>query len=294
MGAGLFFPQRRVAYTAATLRVIALLNQKGGVGKTTTTVNLGAALALDEKRVLMVDLDPQAHLTLHLGVDPATLKASVYDLLTDEDVKASDVLRKVSDQMDLIPAEVNLAGVELELAPKMVTGSAQRVLREKLAFRGEDAAAVKDKKSDYDFVLMDCPPSLGLLTINALTTATEVIVPMQAHFLALQGLSKLLETVQLVRQGFNPGLKVAGVVLCMHESQTKLSSEVVADIRAFLDAARGMDVPWREAVVFDPPIRRNVKLAESPSFGQTIFDYAWGSHGAEDYLKLAKAVAGGE
>ncbi|MBI1337405.1 MAG: AAA family ATPase [Phycisphaera sp.] len=268
-------------------RVIALLNQKGGVGKTTTTANLGAALGREGCRVLMVDLDPQAHLTIHLGVDPNELESSVYHLLTDDDADAQQLIRTVEghENLSLLPAEVNLAGAETELAPKMVTGSAQRVLRDRLA-----GVLSGDGEKKFDYVLIDCPPSLGLLTINALTTASEVVVPMQAHFLALQGLSKLLETVQLIRQGFNPSLRVTGMVLCMHEAQTILASEVVADVKAFLDAGRSLDVPWRQAVVFDPPIRRNIKLAESPSFGKTIYDYAPTSNGADDYRKLAASV----
>jgi len=142
----------------------------------------------------------------------------------------------------------------------------------------------------FDYILLDCPPSLGLLTINALTFANEVFVPMQAHFLALQGLSKLLETVGHIRGGFNADLAVTGILLCMHEKQTLLAGEVTADLNAFLESNRGQDVPWRDAIVLTPSIRRNIKLAESPSFGSTIFDYAPDSNGAEDYRKLAMAV----
>ena len=142
----------------------------------------------------------------------------------------------------------------------------------------------------FDYVLIDCPPSLGLLTINALAFAQEVIVPLQAHFLALQGLSKLLDTVTLVKQALNPDLTVAGVILCMHESQTILASEVIADLNTFLEGSRMQEVPWQNAVVFQPPIRRNIKLAESPSFGQTIFDYAPTCPGACDYRELAQSI----
>ena len=149
---------------------------------------------------------------------------------------------------------------------------------------------LRSQATPFDFVLIDCPPSLGLLTINALAAATEVLVPMQAHFLALQGLSKLLETVALVRQSINPRLTVAGVLPCMHESQTLLASEVMADLRTFFDAARSLDVPWRNAHILGPAIRRNIKLAECPSFGKTIFDYAPDCNGARDYDKLARSV----
>lgn len=262
-------------------RLIALLNQKGGVGKTTTTVSIGAALARRGQRVLMIDLDPQAHLTLCLGLEPGTLEKSVYHLLTDRETTASEIARQVNDNLAILPAEVNLAGAEGELADRVATGAAQTILRNKTA----------DLIQHFDYVLVDCPPSLGLLTVNALALAREVIVPMQAHFLALQGLSKLLETVQMVRDGINDKLAVAGIVLCMHEGQTILASEVAGDLRSFLEEARTTDEPWSEAVVFDPPIRRNIKLAESPSFGQPIFDYAPDSHGAQDYAQLAASIA---
>jgi len=317
---------------AKSTRIIALINQKGGVGKTTSTVNLGAALAALGYRVLLIDLDPQAHLTLHLGIDPAGLQRSNYDLLTDDDIAAVDVMQRVNDNLFVLPAEVNLAGAEMELAPKLVTGRAQRVLKDKLAglLRGQgfgvqgsgfgpesseprasspqpDARNLNltahastpsspeprtpdPEPRSFDYILLDCPPSLGLLTINALTFANEVFVPMQAHFLALQGLSKLLETVGHIRGGFNADLAVTGILLCMHEKQTLLAGEVTADLNAFLESNRGQDVPWRDAIVLTPSIRRNIKLAESPSFGSTIFDYAPDSNGAEDYRKLAMAV----
>ena len=265
-------------------RFIALVNQKGGVGKTTTTVNLGTALAIMGKRVLLIDLDPQGHLTLHTGIDPDSLDKSIYDLLTDPAVTAADIAHQPRENLTVLPAEVNLAGVESELASLASTGQAQRILRDK-------CAPLLAQGNGFDYVLIDCPPSLGMLTVNALTLAREVIVPMQAHFLALQGLSKLLETVALVKQSVNPDLVVAGVILCMHESQTLLAGEVLADLNTFLEAARGQDVPWRDAVVFGPPIRRNIKLAECPSFGQTIFDYAPTCPGANDYKALAQAVA---
>jgi chromosome partitioning protein len=269
-------------------RLIALMNQKGGVGKTTSAVNIGAALAKLGKRVLMIDLDPQAHMSLHMGVDPDNIEYSVYDLLTDDDLPASEVAVEVSETISVIASEVNLAGVEAELAPKVITGQAQRMLKSKVQPLLEAQEAQGRK---FDYVLIDCPPSLGLLTINALSLAQEVIVPMQAHFLALQGLSKLLETVQLIRGAFNPLLQVSGIVLCMHERQTILAKEVLADLEGFLEESAGQDVPWSDARVYQPPIRRNIKLAESPSFGSTIFDYAPDSNGAKDYLKLGHAVA---
>ena len=268
-------------------RVIALMNQKGGVGKTTTAVNVAAALAEAGHSVLAIDLDPQAHLTLSLGIDPEELPgSSLYDLLADPDVTAAEVVQEIprpekgGKRFGVLPAEVNLAGVESELAEQVSAGTGQSILRDKIA----------DLIRHFDYVIMDCPPSLGLLTINALSVAHEVIVPMQAHFLALQGLSKLLETVQMVRGAINPKLIVSGVVLCMHEGNTLLAGEVTGDLEQFLEAARGTDAPWADAVVFQPVIRRNIKLAECPSFGQSIFHYAPDSNGAADYRKLARSI----
>ena len=264
-------------------RRIALINQKGGVGKTTTTVNLGAALAASGLRVLMIDLDPQAHLTLSLGIDPEELELSIYDLLTESDVSAAEVVQIVDgcDRLGVLPADTNLAGIESELGEQIKTGLAQTLLRNKCA----------ELINQFDYVLIDCPPSLGLLTINGLTCAAEIVVPMQAHFLALQGMGKLFETINMIRQGINPSLTVSGVVLCMHEANTILASDVVADVEGFFEGARGSTLPWADAVVYQPPIRRNIKLAEAPSFGQSVLTYANDSNGAKDYARLAKSVA---
>ena len=262
-------------------RVISLLNQKGGVGKTTTTVNLAAAIAVQENgtgkknKVLVIDLDPQTHLGLHFGIDETG--ASVYDLLMDDDVTAKDAIVKARKNIDLITSEVDLAAAESELVSKT---DRHDLLAKKLV-------PVLDS---YDYILIDCPPSLGLLTINALAASKELIVPMQTHFLALQGVSRLFETVQMLVGGLNPELVVTGIVLCMHEKNTKLAREVVDDLQGFFDASRESDVPWKDCVIFDPPIRRNVKLAEAPSFGQTIFDYEPDCAGANDYAKLALSV----
>jgi chromosome partitioning protein len=271
-----------IAYTSPMskpVRVIAMLNQKGGVGKTTSTVNLGAAIAEAGYRVCLIDLDPQAHLTLHLGIDAASDEArqSVYDLLIDPDCRAEDVRVTARENLDVLMAETDLAAVETELTAHP---DRQRILQRK----------VDPILRDYDFVLIDCPPSLGLLTLNALSLAKEVFVPMQAHFLALQGVGKLLETVGLVCQSVNPSLRVTGIILCMHEGQTTLAREIVADLDAFFEDAREQDVPWKACRVLRPAIRRNIKLAEAPSFGKTILDYEPWCPGAMDYRKLAERL----
>ncbi|MBG83953.1 MAG: chromosome partitioning protein ParA [Phycisphaerae bacterium] len=261
-------------------RIVAVINQKGGVGKTTSAVNLGAALAQAGQRVLMIDLDPQAHMSLHLGVDPDSIEHSVYDLLVEDGGDPARTITRVDDNLDAIAAETDLAAAESELASNP---DRNELLRNRLS-------TVLPK---YDVVVIDCPPSLGVLTLNALVMATEVFVPMQAHFLALQGVGKLLETIGLVCNSVNPGLQVTGIILCMHERQTMLAREVVSDLEGFIESSRDQDVPWRACRVLQPPIRRNIKLAEAPSFGQTIFQYEPGCHGANDYRQLADDVLSG-
>ena len=260
------------------MRRIAILNQKGGVGKTTTTVNLSAALADAGKRVCVLDLDPQAHATTHLGLEPDGTLPSLYDVLVNSKPLA-EVRREADANLWLCPSDIDLAAAEVELAG--VVGR-EVILREALS---HDA-------TDFDFMLMDCGPSLGVLTLNALAGADEVFIPLQPHFLALHGLSKLLETTALVCRRINPRLKVTGVVICLYESQTKLASEVIGDLRGFLEKSRGANVPWADARVFDTKIRRNIKLAECPSFGKSIFRYAPNCHGATDYAALANEVIG--
>ena len=259
------------------MRVLAFMNQKGGVGKTTTAVNVGAALARAGKSVCMIDIDPQAHLTINYGIEPAAEQPSLYDVLVNE-MPLMQAAHIVSDRVAIVPSDIDLAGAEIELVS--IIGR-ELVLRKRLA-----AAAQMLEKEPFDYVILDCPPSLGLLTINALAAADTVIIPMQPHFLALQGMAKLLETVQLVQKRMNPKLKVGGIVLTMFDGQAKLSHEVIFELESFIEQSTGRDVPWAGAKVFETRIRRNIKLAESPSFGQPIFDYDPASNGAADYTKL--------
>lgn len=256
-------------------RIISFLNQKGGVGKTTTTVNIAAALANKGYKVLVIDLDPQTHLGLHFGVEETA--TSVYDLLMDETVTIAQTVVKARKRIDIVTSEVDLAAAESELA----THSERHDLL---------CSKLQPVIDTYDYIMIDCPPSLGLLTINALAASRELIVPMQTHFLALQGVSRLFETVSMLVGGMNPDLQVTGVVLCMHESHTNLAREVVADLQEFFASCRDQDVPWRNCTILDPPIRRNVKLAEAPSFGQTIFDYEPRCAGANDYRNLVESI----
>jgi chromosome partitioning protein len=184
---------------------------------------------------------------------------------------------KARKGIDIVTSEVDLAAAESELAT--------HTERHNLLY-----SKLQPVVNKYDFIMIDCPPSLGLLTINALAASRELIVPMQAHFLALQGISRLFETVLMLVRGMNPNLRVTGVVLCMHEAHTNLAKEVVSDLKDFFEASRDQDVPWRNCILLDPPIRRNVKLAEAPSFGQTIFDYEPKCAGANDYRKLVESV----
>jgi len=260
------------------LRTIAVLNQKGGVGKTTTTVNTAAALAALGKRVAVIDLDPQAHLTIHLGVEPQSLTTGSYEVLT-QSADFAQSLMMVRPNLWLLGANINLVGAETELVS--VVGR-EIILREAMLACAEQ----------FDFCLIDCAPSLGLLSLNALAAAQEVLIPLQPHFLALQGFGKLLQTVDLVNKRINQDLKVTGVVLCMFDTRASLPNEVRADIEQFLENARGTGSAWSEAQVLPTFIRRNIKLAEAPSYGQTIVEYDPACNGAIDYRNVARFFLG--
>lgn len=244
---------------------IALINQKGGVGKTTSTINLGAGLAMLGKAVLLVDLDPQSHLTYGLGIQAHELDYTVYEVLKGE-VAAQEVILK-RDRLEVLPSSLNLSAAEVELS-----GMAGRefLLKEALA-----------DLPPHDFVLLDCPPSLGLLTLNALTAAQEVYIPLQTEFLALQGVSKLIDTVNVVKKRLNPGLTITGIIGTLYDGRKNLNREVVEKIREYFSDR-----------LFDTLIHDNVALAEAPSFGQTIFEYRPDCRGAQDYLALSQEAVG--
>ncbi len=258
------------------MRSIAIINQKGGVGKTTTAVNLSAALAATGQRVCLIDLDPQAHATLHFGLAPGEHQQSTYDVLTS-DATLPDVLQQVSENLWVAGSHIDLAAAEVELAG--VVGR-ELILRDKLT----------DLADEFDFLFIDCPPSLGILTINALTAVDEIFLPLQPHFLALHGLSKLLGTIDLVARRLNERLRLSGVIFCLYESGTRLAAEVSSDVDRYFQQAREPNRPWAAAQMFETRIRRNIRLAEAPSFGQSIFGYAPDSHGADDYEQLAREV----
>ncbi len=263
------------------MRSICVMNQKGGVGKTTTSVNLAAGLAKQGRRVCLIDLDPQGHSSLHLGVDAFGQTPTVYDVFSGKKTLA-EVKQLAVDNLWVVPSDLDLAATEVELVDTpgrelILRGAIDRLLQQQ----------------PFDYIIMDCPPSLGVLTINALTSAKEVFIPLQPHFLALQGLSKLFETTALVKRRLNRELKVSGIILCLYETATRLAADITDDLVRFLEQSDPM-APWKNARIFDSRIRRNIKLAEAPSFGQSIFDYAAKSPGALDYAALVAEVTAAE
>lgn len=247
-------------------RVLAIVNQKGGVGKTTTAINLASLLAAKGKNVLLIDMDPQGNATSGFGVDKNSLQQTVYDVLINDEPMTRVLVETGRKRLDLCPANIQLAGAEVELV-----GIVSRETRLK--------KAIFDLRTNYDFVLIDCPPSLGLLTVNALTAADGVLVPIQSEYYALEGLTQLMETVTLVKRGLNPSLSVFGVVVTMFDSRTQLAHQVAGEVRRYFGDK-----------VFRTIIPRNVRLSEAPSFGKSITEYDPRSKGAESYDTLAREV----
>ncbi|MHC5250131.1 ParA family protein [Enterococcus sp. LJL90] len=247
-------------------RIISVANQKGGVGKTTTTVNLGACLAYNGKRVLLVDIDAQGNATSGIGVRKPDVAQDIYDVLVNETPIRETILPTSREGLSIVPATIQLAGAEIELTSMMA-----RETRLKTAL-----AEISD---DYDYILIDCPPSLGHLTINSFTASDSILIPVQCEYYALEGLSQLLNTIRLVQKHFNPELKIEGVLLTMYDARTNLGAEVVEEVRKY----------FREKV-YDTIIPRNVRLSEAPSHGLSIIDYDIRSRGSEVYLSLAEEV----
>ena len=248
-------------------RVIAIANQKGGVGKTTTAINLGASLAVAERRTLIIDIDPQANASSGLGLDRKPDTPNIYDVLIGAKALEDSIHKGIHfPLLDLVPATRDLVGAEIEMVGML---SRETVLRR----------ALETVRDSYEFVLIDCPPSLGLLTLNTLTAADSVLIPIQCEFYALEGLSQLLTTIRLVQRALNPDLKIEGVLLTMYDQRLNLSNQVAADAREYFGSK-----------VFRAAIPRNVRLAEAPSFGEPIIHYDVLSKGAQSYLALAKEL----
>ncbi len=249
-------------------RIISITNQKGGVGKTTTAVNLSASLAVAEKKTLLIDIDPQGNATSGLGVPKEEVSTSIYNALIDE-VPVKDLLRDTElDFLKIIPSNIDLIGVEIELVP-----FANREMRLR--------NTLQEVKGEFDFLIIDCPPSLGLLTVNSLTASDSVIIPLQCEYYPMEGLSQLLKTIQLIKKSLNPSLKIEGILLTMFDKRNNISHQVTEEVRKHFGA-----------MVFNTVIPRNVRLSESPSFGKPIILYDADSRGAESYLELAKEVLG--
>jgi len=247
-------------------KVIAIANQKGGVGKTTTAMNLAASLAVLEKKTLLIDADPQANATSGVGFEPKNIKTSIYECIVDEIDPNNIILNTATPNLDLIPAHIDLVGAEIEM---INLNNREKMMRK----------VIKQIKESYDFIIIDCSPSLGLITVNALSAADSVIIPVQCEYFALEGLGKLLNTIKIVQSHLNENLEIEGILLTMYDKRLRLANQVVEEVRMHF-----------KEMVFKTIIQRNTKLGEAPSFGETIIMHDASSRGAVNYLNLAREI----